>query len=439
MNFPIRFESRGRGPGRGSFRASLLALLLALLTYPVLAQGFDSTSDGSDGALNLTTPGTVVFDPSTFSPPLDPDQDGIFHFTTINIAAGVTVQLTANKLHSRPVFWLASGAVQIDGVVQLNGEEGYDISEPSVTNIKPATPGPGGFAGGIGEHGDSPAQGGFGPGGGISGAGVSNQNGGTGAGFAVAGGATSAGPGGDAYGNTFLVPLIGGSGGGGGTYNGSGGSNVAGGGGAGGGALMIASSLSIALEGSIEARGGRGGVGSGATSIAGGGGGSGGAIHLLSPVISGSGNLNVLRGDGGFGGGAGSAGRIRIDAFEQNHAFQTFGIQAVLGTPFLILPAAHPSVRITSVAGVSVPTHPGGSFAMPDVTFMDGSAVPIEIEAENVPLGTVVKLHLFAENGPDQIVDSTPLAGTLALSTATATATIPPGFSRSFARLTFDP
>ncbi len=68
-----------------------------------------------------------------------------------------------------------------------------------------------------------------------------------------------------------------------------------------------------------------------------------------------------------------------------------------------------------------------GTFEMPDVTIMDGAAVPVAIEAKNVPLGTVVKLHLFAENGPDQIVDSTPLAGTVALSTATASITIPLG------------
>lgn len=32
-----------------------------------------------------------MFDPKASNPPLDPDGDGIFHFTTITIAAGVTV------------------------------------------------------------------------------------------------------------------------------------------------------------------------------------------------------------------------------------------------------------------------------------------------------------------------------------------------------------
>jgi hypothetical protein len=35
----------------------------------VSAQGFDSGSDGSDGALNLTTPGTIVFDPDNYVRP----------------------------------------------------------------------------------------------------------------------------------------------------------------------------------------------------------------------------------------------------------------------------------------------------------------------------------------------------------------------------------
>ncbi len=37
-------------------------------------------STGSDGALNLTTPGVVLFDPSSFNPPLDPDGGQYFPF-----------------------------------------------------------------------------------------------------------------------------------------------------------------------------------------------------------------------------------------------------------------------------------------------------------------------------------------------------------------------
>lgn len=74
---------------------------------------------------------------------------------------------------------------------------------------------------------------------------------------------------------------------------------------------------------------------------------------------------------------------------------------------------------------------------MPDVTINAATAVPVLIEARNIPLGTQVKLHLFSENGTDQIRDSTTLAGTLQLSTATVSVVIPSGFSRGFVRATW--
>ena len=49
-----------------------IAVLFAGLRLAV-AQSFSSGSNGSDGALNLTTPGTILFDPKAFNPPLDPD------------------------------------------------------------------------------------------------------------------------------------------------------------------------------------------------------------------------------------------------------------------------------------------------------------------------------------------------------------------------------
>ena len=82
---------------------------------------FDSGSDGSEGALSLTTPGTVVFDPVALG--LDPDGDGIFHFTTITVDAGVTVRLESPTV-TKPVFWLATGAVVIDGTIDMNGGAG---------------------------------------------------------------------------------------------------------------------------------------------------------------------------------------------------------------------------------------------------------------------------------------------------------------------------
>ena len=52
---------------------------------------FDSGSDGSDGALIFEAPETettIDFDPTAFDPPLDPDGDNVYHFTTIYIPSG---------------------------------------------------------------------------------------------------------------------------------------------------------------------------------------------------------------------------------------------------------------------------------------------------------------------------------------------------------------
>jgi hypothetical protein len=91
------------------------------------------------------------------------------------------------------------------------------------------------------------------------------------------------------------------------------------------------------------------------------------------------------------------------------------------------------------VAGATVASDPTGSFTTPDVTFNAAAAVPVVIEAHNIPPDTVVRLHLFSENGVDQIVNAPPLAGTLAASTTTALAVFPVGFSRGFVRATWSP
>jgi hypothetical protein len=169
------------------------------ITAGGFAQSFDSGSSGRDGALVLTTPGVITFDPHALQPALNPSGDNIYHFTSIYVAKGVTVKLSA-KLLDAPIFWLAQGSVQIDGVLDLDGANGEATS---------ALAGSGGYFGGAAQ------QPGYKPG--------------------------------DFKSNIFLVPLVGGSGGDGGET---------GGGGAGGGALLIASSTGITVNGSITANGG---------------------------------------------------------------------------------------------------------------------------------------------------------------------------------------
>jgi len=371
------------------------------------AQSFSSGSNGSDGPLNLTAEGTYVFDPdnvTTFGKVLDPDRDNIYHFTTINIAAGVTLKLSAQKGNG-PMFWLAQGAVTIAGTMDLNGDKGNDASSNS---RYPAVPGPGGFGGGVG----GPAGPGFGPGGGAAGG--------------TFGQCSDMGEGGTFSGNAFLVPLIGGSGGG--------GSTTGAGGGAGGGAILIASSMSIAISGAITAVGGESGF---CTSCFGAGRGSGGAIRLAALSISGSGQLNAAGTSGNAGcnsrTNSGGTGRVRIEAFQDTFTGPITG-NVTRATPFNTFTSDLPSVRVVSVAGVPVSPSPTGSLAMPDVTINSSVAVPFAIEARNIPVGTVVKLQIFSENASDLTVNASPLVGTLQLSTATANVLLPSGFSRGVIR-----
>jgi hypothetical protein len=168
-----------------------------------------------------------------------------------------------------------------------------------------------------------------------------------------------------------------------------------------------------------------------------GGGSSGGAIRLAAPSVSGIGVLSASGGNSPVSA-HGSPGRIRLEAFQQNFTGTTNPTR-VLASPFaLFLPTNQPSVRVVSIDGVPVPPNPTGSFTMPDVAVNKSTAVTANIEAHNIPRGTVVKLHLFSENGADQIIDSAPLAGTNdATSTTTASVVILPGFSRGFVRATW--
>jgi hypothetical protein len=428
-------------------------LLLALLGFIASAQAqqsqtFSSGSTGADGALdysNLPAGTVVLFDPTKFNPPIDPSGDNIFNFTTINIPTGVTVGLSGRILKG-PVYWLASGDVTINGRIELSGESGRPPT-PTLDGRIRAMPGPGGFSGGVGGKQDpssastlaaSPvAQPGDGPGGGPAAA-VS--------GFNCGGSSPNSGGNGRFTGNSFLVPLIGGSGGGGGNMISSPLSETpyGAGGGAGGGAILIASSTSISVNGIIAADGGNGGV----PNCNGAGGlGSGGAIRLVAPTLT-LGNNNAVHAVGGFNpsdAANGNSGVIRLEAFTFNTAGFSLNNNSFLGTPFTLgspfstfVPATGPpSVAIASVNGVNVSQTPAGILANPDVSIDTTSPVQMTIQASFIPPGTVITLHVFSDNGTDQTVQTTPLQGTLQSSTATATVTFPSGFSFNFVKATW--
>jgi hypothetical protein len=411
-------------------------ILVLTFAAAVQAQSFSSGSLGTDGALTLTAPGTVEFDPAALG--IDPDGDLVFHFTTITIGPGVTVRLSAQRLQG-PVVWLATGNVQIDGIVDLNGENGQGDAQIAAEGQRRAVAGAGGFAGGLGGMNASQVnqQPGLGPGGGL-------LVGPFGAAAGNASHATQSHHAGPPYGNDFLLPLVGGSGGGGGYFSTINPLAFGTGGGAGGGAILVASSTAITVAGTIRARGGDRGLASFA-SVQWGGAGSGGSIHLLAPVVTVDGTITAAAGLASNGLDSGSPGRIRIEAVARQLAGATISPTPALATAFgqpLIL-TARPRLRVTSIvdqAGTHlVADPPSASFAIPDVTIDDSGPVTVNIEAQNIPVGTVVQLHVVSQTGPGQVVDASPLVGTSAASTATATVTLPSGFSRGFVRAVFTP
>ena len=427
-------------------RAIVLILIAAVGAH---AQGLNSGSNGSDEALVLTTPGVVVFDPAAMG--LDDDHDNIFHFTSINIGPGVILKMPFNALQGMPVIWLASGPVQIDGTIDLDGESGTNPAPGGL--MRAAIPGPGGYPGGVGWGGV-----------GFSSVGVSDMRTGLGP-----GGGPPRSPGGHAvqqlgvidtggpaYGNALAVPLRGGSGGGGGgDFDTAGGS-----GGAGGGALRIFSTTSITVNGTLSANGGNGGASSTAAAqdanfgVSSAGGGSGGSFHLIAPLVAGTGTLSAKGGaQGGFADAASQAaylpvygarlfaspGRIRVDAVIRQFS-GTSTPTAVYGTPYNVpLPAGFPALRVTSIAGVPVSASPTGEAATPDAIINQAGPAVVVIEASNIPPGTVVQVRVMSEAVADFVVNSAPLAGSQALSTAIANVTFPPGFSRGLVRATWNP
>lgn len=180
--------------------ALLTAAVLLLLPLCVEAQNptFSSGSDGSDGALDLTgtkSGTTVLFDPSAFKG--DQHQLNIFNFTTITIPTGVTLKLSGAKVPAA-MYWLAQGDVDIEGTIDLTGANGGSATLDVDVRV-PATPGPGGYSGGVGSY--------------------LNQNQNATAGNGPGGGAASPSyctnaTGGVFSGDQFLVPLVGGFGGG---------------------------------------------------------------------------------------------------------------------------------------------------------------------------------------------------------------------------------
>lgn len=282
------------------------ALSLLATRLPLAAQTFDAPNDGSYGAMNIAANTTLDLPP-----------DGIFRCTTITVGPNATLSFNRNALNT-PVYLLATGDVHIQGSISVTGGN----NEGAIAGRG----GPGGFDGGFGGFGQvAPAnQGGDGHGPGYGRDITSPQN--------LRGGVYAEATGGNTnvYGNSLIMPLIGGSGGSG--YDG----NPGGGGGGGGGAILIASTTKITLNGTVGARGGYGP----------GGGGSGGAVRLIAPVVTGNGAVDVRA--SGFAG----DGRIRIDCTDRL-AYRNLSLYGVSsrGNRMQVYPATTPKLRFVEAAG----------------------------------------------------------------------------------------
>jgi hypothetical protein len=406
---------------------------VVLLCVPGMAFGFNSGSTGADGPFSPTV-----------NTELPLPADGIFNFTTITIPAGVTVTFTKNVTNT-PVVILASGDVTIAGTVDVSGGKSPDIGNAGDGNVgddgQPGVGGPGGYDGGAGGLLGSNTRGsdGLGPGGGIGGErqGDSRCRGG-GGGYGTAGtpgNCTTSGGGGPTYGSSLLLPFIGGSGGGGGAA----GTIVrGGGGGGGGGAILIASSGTVTLgsSGSLLANGGSAGTSSGVDTERVGGGGSGGAIRILATTIDGDGIISAIGGTGGGGIlGFGGDGRIRLEAETLTRTASTSPAFASAPPGAIFIPGL-PSVVITSVAGIAAPIAPTGSA---DITLPAGTPNPVTVvfTTTGIPVGNTIRLTVTPANAAAITADSTPLIGSTASATASASVNLPPGPSVLLASSTF--
>ena len=379
-----------------------LALLAAILLPLAGFAQVNSGSNGSDGTFNPTQNVTInMADHPT----------GIYQYTSVNIPAGITVTFTPN-VGNKPVVWLVQGNCTVNGSISLDGQNG-----PSGTG---GAGGPGGYQGGSGGNAGTS---GLGPGGGsftslASDLGAANASYGT-LGAQLDTRQPAPGP---TYGNSFLLPLFGGSGGG--------AHGLAplgnGGGGGGGGAILIAASATIQLSGSIRANGGSGTGAQGA----GGGGASGGAVRLVATQISGGGSISVIGGTTGWIGNRAGQGRVRFDAFQNNFGGSVSGT-FTQGFQPIILPASGQGIQlnITSVAGAAIPGSPTGVLANPDVIIpaQQNNPIPIVVSCSNIPLNTEITVVVHPANGADVQAVGINNAGTLAASTATISLNMPRG------------
>ncbi|MBP5638407.1 MAG: hypothetical protein J6X55_02950 [Victivallales bacterium] len=448
-----------------TFSSRLLLSAFVVMTSVVCHALTIPGADGSDGPLHITTKdctngvftinlGRAATDQWDAPPKTagcgvyDPEKWAVvFKYSSVEIDKGVTLKFK-NHPSNPPVYWLVSGNVTINGEINLDGERGQDFRDSG--NAVCATPGPGGFAGGLSMTYDSNSGkayyggGGYGPGGATSqmlrpfGVDHFSVTGG-GASHATMGNSNSDGResvgyntsnAGYIYGDETLIPLIGGSGGAG--YNGfnywsyGNGMSMTGGGagGAGGGAILIASQGTVLLTGIISARGNRGG---GFLAFNYfyfyGGSGSGGAVRVLADAIAGSGTIDVSS----FGGTSksiqneyglsdyngiqnlsiGGLGRIRLDSNNITlckRDFTSWEVKPIIGDSDNVILWADAKITLLTFGGYDLPTDPiyRQSGQNECISFTTAGERELVFRTENIPTdaNVVVKVTPY-QSGSD--------------------------------------
>ena len=353
---------------------TLLAVVMvtAVGLLSATAQPFQSGSDGTFGAINVTTTDLT----------LDLPPDGVIHATTVNVGLGRILRFRHNALKTPPVI-LATGDVTIAGEIRVTGGQG-SASAPGLA-------GPGGFDGGAPGSVGLPAGDGLGPGGGKAGTTVADETAPGNGSYATTSSQGPVAKRGATYGSALLFPMVGGSGGGGAA------GNPGFGGGGGGGAVLIASSTKITVSGRIGANGGNG-MSSAILNH-----GSGGAIRLVAPIVTGTGTLDV-RGDNG--GAASGMGRIRIDTLDRTGINLTYlpANTTSVGGFMVVFPNPVPRLDIVEAAGRTIAVDAGPT----QVLLPSGSPATqvIKVRARDFAQVVPIRVVITPDNGPSQNYDT---------------------------------
>ena len=356
---PSEFSSGvGNGRGRFIYHAGLDALLRLNGSFTVEGGGTRQKNEiwawNADGSVERLSSGSFDFDMTVRS-------NGLWQYDTIDIGPNTIVNFLRND-DNTPVRWLASGDVNIEGVLDLSGTLREDPDLQPLPKGLGGYPGPGAFKGATGGPvGINLRVFGDGPGGGLyTGAAQSND-----ASF-------------DDYGNAWLYPLIGGSG--------AGNVNDNQGGGGGGGAIMIASSTEILLQGTILTEGGiQGNANSGR--------GSRGAVLLRANTLKALGTIY--------------ADRIRLEGWTRETDELEFFISRsqnkTEGPPLLPIETGvnAPRLWIESINGAMLqdPLPSNESQLAVDAEFTTNETVAIVVKGENIPESTEIILKISLEDG----------------------------------------